>query len=95
MEISLANAALIPVVLALVQVAKKLGIPSKWAPVVSIVLGFITVYLTNGHNSEILAGLLVGLSASGIWSGSKSMIASSAVPEKITKISETLYKHLV
>ena len=77
MDVSLANAALVPVVLALTQIIKKLGVPSKWAPVVSIALGLVVVWLTNGQNPAILAGLLVGLSASGLWSGSKSVAVST------------------
>ena len=64
-----------PAVLAVVNLLKSYGLPSKWAPVVSIlvggVLGAIASYLqTGGFDSlpmHIMLGLVTGLTASGVY----------------------------
>lgn len=66
--------AMIPVVLGLVEVMKRLGLPTKWAPLASLALGlvFSFFYLAPGEPGKaILTGIVVGLGASGLWSGSK------------------------
>lgn len=67
--------ALIPVVLGLVELLKRLGLPSKWAPVASLALGLVAgfFYMAPGKPAEaILDGIAVGLGAVGLWSGSRS-----------------------
>lgn len=62
----------VPVILGVVSVLKGVGLPSKWAPLVSLVLGLGVAFLVGGTLLTIvLAGLTVGLSASGLYSGSK------------------------
>lgn len=67
--------AAIPVALGLVQVIKQLGIPSKYAPATSIGIGIILMVLVPSltWQATIVQGIIVGLSASGLWSGSKSV----------------------
>ncbi len=65
-------------VLALVQVLKKAGLPSRFAPVASIVLGLGAVFAVDHQSIAWIPGIIVGLSASGLWSGSKSIVAPSA-----------------
>lgn len=65
--------AIVPVILGLVQVAKQVGLPSKFAPLVSIALGVGLVALTGASwQADIVQGIIAGLAASGLWSGSKS-----------------------
>ncbi len=74
MDISLADAALIPVTLGLVQGAKLAGLDSKWATLLAVFLGIILVWILQQH-AEWIAGIVVGLSASGLWSGGKTILA--------------------
>ena len=62
----LSNSYIVPVIIALVEVVKRAGLPTRWLPVSAIVLGLIYAYFsTTGY----LEGLILGLSAVGLWSG--------------------------
>lgn len=65
--------ACIPATVGLVAIVRGVGLPSAWAPVVSILIGAGLVALTSGVWQVIIAqGILVGLCASGLWSGGTS-----------------------
>lgn len=67
----------VPVVLALVAVVKSVGLSSRYAPIASILLGIGTTALTGlTWQATIAQGFLVGLMASGLWSGSKATFSS-------------------
>lgn len=62
------------IVLALTEVVKYLGLSSKYAPLVSVIIGatFGYFFATFGNLPyNILAGVLAGLTASGFYSGVK------------------------
>ena len=62
--------ATIPVVVALVQVTKQVGLNDRYAPVASIVIGIgLASIVTVGWVSILVGGIVVGLSASGLYSG--------------------------
>lgn len=62
----------IPVVLGVVSAIKVAGLPDKWAPVASLVFGLVVAFVAGGTLLvEVLGGLVVGLSASGLYSGTK------------------------
>lgn len=64
----------IPLIVALVQVAKSLGLASKWAPVLSILLGVgLLALVADTLPVTIIGGILAGLSASGLYSGTKTV----------------------
>ena len=67
--------AAIPVALGLVQVAKTLKVPSKFAPLVSIAIGIILMLFVPDLAWQAIGmqGLIVGLAASGLWSGGKAV----------------------
>jgi hypothetical protein len=74
---SLASAACIPVVVALVQVFKMTGwVQDKYAPLLSIGVGigvaFLLAHETNDLSANVLSGILFGLAASGLYSGVRS-----------------------
>jgi hypothetical protein len=74
MEISTQFMVLVPIVLGVVEGLKQTGISSKWAPLLSLVLGVLGVYLVEAFTLSgplIIEGLVVGLSASGLYSGVK------------------------
>ncbi len=81
MEISAQFIVLVPIVVGVVQVLKVSGFPSRWAPLASLGLGVVgaTLLIGGAFRADILQGLAVGLSASGLFSGVKALATS---PEK-------------
>ena len=72
------DTAAIPILLALVEAAKRFGIPAKYAPIVSIIGGIAYGLFTGGLTVEAgLSGLVIGLSASGLYSGGKSVVKTA------------------
>lgn len=69
--------ALIPIIVGLVELLKGIGLPKKWCPVASVILGIAggIVYLCpNDLKMGIISGLVIGLSASGLYSSGKHMV---------------------
>lgn len=67
---------LIPVIMAFAEMLKKTGFNSKFIPLVNILLGLIggVVYLHPGDlKAGILQGLMMGLAATGFYSGYKNV----------------------
>ena len=65
----------IPLVVGLVQVAKGLKIPAKLAPLVSIAFGIGILAISGiAWQAFVIQGLIVGLSASGLYSGGKKVL---------------------
>lgn len=71
--------AIVPVVVALVQGAKAVGMSGKYAPIASIVIAIGLIILTGpaSWSAVILQGIVAGLSASGLYSGGKAISAES------------------
>jgi L-cystine uptake protein TcyP (sodium:dicarboxylate symporter family) len=77
MDFQIYGLALVPLLIAVVAVFTKLGLPKKFAPVVSNVLGIVVgiVYLAPGDIKQgIIIGLALGLSSVGLYSGTKNTI---------------------
>lgn len=67
---------LIGVIIALVELFKQLGLPHKTLPILSLVFGLVGgIFYLFPHDIKagILMGLIMGLSASGLYSGAKTM----------------------
>jgi hypothetical protein len=67
----------VPVIIALVSAIKGVGLDSKYAPIVSILLG-ISFMAGGGEGTifmKIFEGIIAGLSASGLYSGAKATLA--------------------
>ena len=60
-----AGIALIPLVIGISEVIKKIGFNQKFIPVVNLILGLA---------AGIIQGIFIGLSASGLYSGTKNII---------------------
>ena len=80
---------LIPLVLAITSMIKGF-IPenqiARWSPVISVLAGIGGGLLTIGISKQgVLTGLIIGLSASGLYSGSKSVV-NAPKKENITSI---------
>jgi len=69
---------LVAVVIGLVEVAKRIGVPEKFAPLVSLILGLGLSFLGFVANpdlaSTIIGGIIIGLSAVGLYSGTKNIV---------------------
>jgi hypothetical protein len=70
------DAASVAVVIGIVEALKPLGLSSRYAPLVSIGLGVVSgIALRQDQDilSAVYSGILVGLSASGLYSGTKAV----------------------
>ena len=67
--------AAIPVALGLVQVAKISKLPSRYAPLAALAIGIILMLFVSDLTWQAIGiqGIIVGLAASGLWSGSKAV----------------------
>lgn len=71
----IAEASLVPIILGIVEAVKRAGMPSDYAPLLSVALGvaggllFISLDLAGG-----VTGLISGLGASGLYSGGKKLL---------------------
>ncbi len=69
---------LIALVVGLTEVGKKLGIPSRFLPLLALLLGvgvnFVLKFLGLEYGELLLGGLVAGLSAIGLYSGTKATL---------------------
>ncbi|MGI5999205.1 MAG: hypothetical protein ACOX89_11160 [Lutispora sp.] len=71
------EAIIIPVIIAVTEVLKGLGLPRQFAAVASVILGIIAGVFYLDHpelKMRIFQGLVYGLSAAGLYSGAKNTI---------------------
>ncbi len=71
------DVAIIPLIIGVTELVKKLGLPDKFAALLSAVLGVLIglVYVAPENPLEgILVGLSMGLAASGLYSGVKNTV---------------------
>ena len=76
--------AIIPVVMGLIELLKRAGLPKRLSPLTSVIIGILVgfYYLAPGDPPKaILFGLVVGLSAVGMYSGAKNTMQHIS-PEK-------------
>jgi hypothetical protein len=65
---------LVPVVIGLVQALKKAGLNTRYAPLVAMIFGVLGTWVLNDFAIiDTIQGLVVGLTASGLWSGTKAV----------------------
>lgn len=80
------------IVVGLVELAKRLGLPTRYAPVLAVLLGLLfgTVYLSpEDLRAGVLMGLALGLSASGLYSGSRAILRHDE-PEEVHNVDEDI-----
>jgi len=64
----------VPLVLGLTQVAKMVGMPSKYAPLLALVIGISYALGLQGLSAlSIVQGISYGLSAAGLYTGTKTV----------------------
>ena len=61
---------LVPLVIGLVQAAKGVGLPTRLVPIFTLSLAVIVGYFVG---TDWIQGLVLGLSAMGLWSGGKAV----------------------
>jgi uncharacterized membrane protein YGL010W len=73
------NIAIIPLVLGLVELFKRAGVSAKYSPFVAVILGVLAgvFYISSDIKEGVIIGLMLGLSASGLYSGTKNLVKSS------------------
>jgi L-cystine uptake protein TcyP (sodium:dicarboxylate symporter family) len=68
------NLVIIPIIIGIVEVVKRAGLPIKYSPLVSLALGlFFGIFYVEALKEGIIIGLMMGLSATGLYSGSKNI----------------------
>jgi len=87
MEMTIGITVLIAFTIGVTEVIKRLGLPSKFSPLVSLFVGisFAILALTDTMTNKILTGVMCGLSASGLFSGVNSTY-KEIKSQKINKI---------
>jgi len=74
--------AIVPIIIGIVEMFKRLGIPAKWSPVVAVILGVISSFAfssTGNVPATVIQGMIYGLSASGLYSASKNTVMKKAL----------------
>ncbi len=66
---------IIPMIIGIVEVLKRAGLPIKYSPLASLVLGLLFgLFFIESFKEGLIVGLMVGLSATGLYSGSKNLM---------------------
>lgn len=68
---------IIAAIIGITEAAKRSGMSSKWAPLVSLALGIGASFAFITHPdvpSAILEGIILGLTAAGLYSGTKAVV---------------------
>lgn len=75
-QMSAVSLGLVPVVMGLTSLVKTY-LDSRWSPIVSLVLGIAGAFIFPSATIglTVLQGILIGLTASGLYSGVKSVIS--------------------
>ncbi|NLW43792.1 MAG: hypothetical protein GXY92_01250 [Syntrophomonadaceae bacterium] len=72
----------IPIINGLAEVAKRAGLPNRYVPLLAVILGLIAgIGLRNPQDSitvAILEGLVIGLSAVGLYSGTRNVLGKNS-----------------
>ncbi|KAA9026081.1 hypothetical protein [Niallia endozanthoxylica] len=64
----------IPLIIGMVEIIKKAGLPVQFSPIVAVAIGlFFGIFYLDTLKEGIIVGLMVGLSASGLYSGGKNL----------------------
>lgn len=78
MNDTITDAMVVAVVMALVESIKRAGVPSRFAGLISAALGVAYGLATSPTPNvafAVVRGLIIGLSASGLYSGTKALLA--------------------
>lgn len=76
-DINYAGIAIIPLLIGLLEVFKRLGLNERYIPIFSVVLGIglgISLFAEGDLATGIIQGTFIGLSAVGLYSGTKNTL---------------------
>ena len=67
------------IIVGVIEVFKKLGLPHRWCPLIALILGILVgvFYVGEDVKEGILIGISIGLSSCGLYSGVKNTIGKS------------------
>lgn len=70
------NVAIIPLIIGVVEMFKKAGLPAKYSPFIAVIIGILlgVFFLASNTKEGIIIGLMIGLSASGLYSSTKNIV---------------------
>ncbi|RST75550.1 hypothetical protein D4T97_009970 [Siminovitchia acidinfaciens] len=73
------NVAIVPLIIGIVQLLKRYGFPAKYSPLAAIFMGLALgiFFVTPNLKEGIIIGLMLGLSASGLYSGGKNLMENN------------------
>lgn len=75
MELTPQVLALVPIVIGLVEVIKRIGLVERYLPITAIVLGVVGVGALTGFSAvSVIEGIVIGLSSVGLFSGGRATI---------------------
>lgn len=77
MDFTAYDITLVPVIVILVEIVKRAGVPARWLPLFSIGLGQggAFIYIAPGDAKQaVLVGLVMAFSSMGLWSGAKNTL---------------------
>lgn len=64
----------IPAIVGLVEVAKRVGMPHRFAPLLAVALGLASIVVVTPPEYPILYGIVYGLTSVGLFSGIKNTV---------------------
>lgn len=76
-ELSVYGVALVPVIMGIIELLKRTGVPNKYSPIIALILGVFSgfYYLAPGEPEKaVFFGIIAGLSAVGLYSGTKNTL---------------------
>ena len=85
LEFFTAASIFIPVMIGLAKIAQLVMLPKKWTPIWNLVIGLAIaiIYVSPGNiKMAIMVGIMLGLSASGLYSGVKNTTQAVRVNKK-------------
>lgn len=70
----------------LISIIKELGIPKRFIPLLAILLGIgLSLFINDISKDSFLEGVVYGLSAMGLWSGTMNTFQVGIKPEDLEK----------
>ncbi len=72
--LSIYGVALVPVIMGIIELLKRTGVPKQYSPIIALILGIFSgfYYLAPGDPPKaVFFGIIAGLSAVGLYSGTK------------------------
>lgn len=72
-EVSTNFLTLVPLIMGLVAVFRRAGVTARYLPLLALLFGVLGTWVVSGQ-TDWISGLVLGLTASGLYSGTKSVV---------------------